>query len=186
MSKSPRALALAPTIIALLLATACRPPVELPVLHRVPEFQLTEASGAPFTRNDLIGRYHLVDFIFTECPLACPTMALEMQRIYNEFSSSELGFVSISVDPENDTLEVLDSYRKRLDVDPDRWNFLRGEIETVRWLSEKGFLLAASDLPYGHSLRFVLVDPTGQIRGFYQSDDVEHLDQLRQDLTALL
>ncbi len=172
--------------VATTIAGACQPAIELPVLHQVTDFELTEASGSQFTRADLLGRYHLVDFVFTDCPLACPTMTLEMQRLYKEFSSPELGFVSISVDPDNDTLEVLSAYRDRLEVDADRWHFLRGDIDAVRTLSEKGFLLAASDLPYGHSLRFVLLDETAQIRGFYQSDDVEHLDQLRRALRTLL
>lgn len=164
---------------------ACDRPPDLPVLHTVPDFELTEASGAPFTRDDLLGRYHLVDFVFTECPLACPVMTAQMKSLHDAFPSDRLGFVSISVDPENDTLEVLREYRDKLGVDAERWSFLRGEIETVRTVSEKGFLLAASNLPFGHSLRFVLVDPEGRMRGTYQSDDPEHMAELRRVLRAI-
>ena len=158
---------------------------DLPVLHTIPDFELTEASGETFGRDDLLGRYHLVDFVFTECPLACPTMTAQMKAFHDAFPTDRLGFVSISVDPDNDTLEVLRAYREKLDVDADRWSFLRGDIETVRTISEKGFLLAASNLPYGHSLRFVLVDPEGRMRGTYQSDDPEHMAELRRVLSAI-
>lgn len=169
----------------ILASVACSRPPELPVIHTIPDFELTEASGERFTRDDLLGRYHLVDFIFTECPLACPAMTAQMKSLHDAFPSERLGFVSISVDPDNDTLEVLRAYRNKLDVDAGRWSFLRGEVETVRTISEKGFLLAASDLPYGHSLRFVLVDPEGRMRGTYQSDDPEHMAELRRILSAI-
>lgn len=156
------------------------------MLHHIPDFELAEAPQVPFRRDQLLGRYHLVDFIFTECPLACPTMALEMKRLYDEFPSEELGFISISVDPDNDTFEVLAAYRDKLAVDASRWKFLRADLDTVRTVSEKSFLIAASDLPYGHSLRFILVDKEANIRGFYQSDDPEHLKRLRRDLRQLL
>jgi len=164
---------------------ACQRPQPLPVLHEVTDFQLTEASGVPFGKQNLSDRYHLVDFIFTECPLACPTMTHEMKRLYEEFPSDKLGFVSISVDPVNDTLEVLRRYRERLGVDPERWKFLRGDLDTVRAVSEKGFLIAASELPYGHSVRFILVDEEARIRGFYQSDDSDELKRLRRDLKTI-
>lgn len=165
---------------------ACQSAPELPILHQVADFELAEAPDKLFNRDDLLGRYHLVDFIFTECPLACPTMTLEMKRLYDEFPSEELGFISISVDPANDTFEVLATYREKLAVSANRWKFLRADLEIVRTVSEQSFLLAASDLPYGHSLRFILVDKEANIRGFYQSDDVEHLDRLRRDLEAVL
>lgn len=164
---------------------ACGAELDLPVIHTIPDFELTEASGEPFAREDLLGRYHLVDFIFTECPLACPAMTAQMKAIHDAFPSDQLGFVSISVDPDNDTLEVLREYRNKLGVDARRWSFLRGEVETVRTISEKGFLLAASNLPYGHSLRFVLVDPEGRMRGAYQSDDPEHMAELRRVLSTI-
>lgn len=164
---------------------ACGGPPDLPVLHTIPDFELTEASGANFERDDLLGRYHLVDFIFTECPLACPTMTAQMKTLYEAFPNDGLGFVSISVDPDNDTLDVLRDYREKLGVASDRWSFVRGDVETVRNVSEKGFLLAASNLPYGHSLRFVLVDPEGRMRGTYQSDDPDHMQELRRVLDGL-
>ncbi len=180
---SPAASSLAAII---LLAGACTASEQLPVLHIVPDFRLMEASGHPFGRTELLGRVHVVDFFFTECPLACPTMTVEMQRLAQDFENDDLGLVSISVDPEHDTSEVLTAYRRKLEVSPENWSFLRGELEEVREVSEKGFLLAASDLPYGHSLRFVLLDHQARIRGYYQSDDKADLIRLRRDLRNLL
>ena len=91
-----------------------------------------------------------------------------MERLYHLFKDSDkIQFVSVSVDPARDTMEVLQQYAKDHGVTDGRWKFLSGEISDVITLSENSFMLAAENLPMGHSTKFVLVDRGGQIRGFY-------------------
>lgn len=174
-------------ISVLVVSTAQRSVADLPVYSTVPEFSLTERSGEELTRDDLLGNYWIVDFIFTSCPDVCPMMSARMQELYEAFrGSDDVRFLSISVDPERDTLEVLDDYADSLGVDDERWLFARGPIEDVVALSEKGFLLAAANLPMGHSTRFALVDRAGQIRGYYDSRDEASLKTLKNELRGLL
>jgi protein SCO1/2 len=110
-----------------------------------------------------------------------------MQELYESFrGSDDVRFLSISVDPERDTLEVLRDYADSLGVDDERWLFARGPIEDVVALSEKGFLLAAANLPMGHSTRFALVDRDGGIRGYYDSRDEASLKTLKNELRGLV
>lgn len=179
-----RAVAVAPLLPLLV---ACGPRVDLPVIKELPELDLELATGGRLARADLEGRFHVVDFIFTNCPAVCPRMTASMAELYREYADTEeVRFLSISVDPENDTPEALRAYAERFGVDDDRWLFARGPLGEVQQLSEKGFLLAARDLPFGHSTRFVLVDLEARIRGYYDSDDAESLERLRRELTALL
>jgi protein SCO1/2 len=144
----------------------------LPVLGEVPEFTFVERSGEPFGHANLIGKISVVDFIFTSCPGICPIMADRMSRLYELYEGySEVQFVSITVDPENDSLPVLREYAVANGVTDSRWVFLRGPIDEVAWLSEKGLKLPTDNLPVGHSSRFVLVDSTAQIRGYYSSEE---------------
>lgn len=157
----------------------------LPVMDKVPPFEFTERSGLPFDQLDLMGKITVVDFIFTRCKAVCPTMAVEMKALYELYAHSDLvQFVSIDVDPANDSLPVMRAYLNNLGVTDNRWLFIRGEMAEVRSLSEEGFKLS-SDFPANHSPRFVLVDPQGRIRGYYEHLDSAAMKRLRQDIQAL-
>ncbi len=174
-------------VSVLVVSKARRAVADLPVYHEVTPFQLTDHLGRPFGKAQLNDRLHVVDFIFTSCPDACPAMSTQMKQLYRAFEGSDkVRFLSISVDPDNDTQEVLDGYARTLGVDDERWLFLRGPIEEVQVLSEKGFLLAASDLPMGHSTRFALVDGEGQIRGYYEAFDEKSMKTLKTHLRELV
>lgn len=161
--------------------------VVLPVLGEVPEFTFTERSGEPFGKKDFSGKISVVDFIFTTCPGVCPIMAERMSHLYKLYEQHpEVQFVSISVDPDTDSLPVLREYAKDQGVTDNRWLFLRGSVEQVMRVSEQGFKLAMGILPAGHSSRFVLVDAKGQIRGYYSSDEDESQVLLQHHIRALL
>jgi len=159
----------------------------LPVLGSVPKFTFTERSGEPFSEKDFIGKISVVDFIFTSCPGVCPVMADRMSHLYELYKDyPEVQFVSISVDPETDSLPVLRQYAIDHGVTDNRWLFLRGPVEKVAQVSEQGFKLAMGVLPAGHSSRFVLVDDKGQIRGYYSSDDDQSQLLLEHHIRAFL
>ena len=161
--------------------------VELPVLSTVPNFELLERNGAAFGSTDLQGKISVVDFIFTNCQGPCPVMADNMTELYRAFAGSDkVQFVSISVDPERDSLIVLQEYALRHGVTDNRWVFLRGDLETIKWLSESGFMLAADELPGMHSIKFVLVDNKGQIRGYYSGTDNASVNILKTHIQELL
>jgi protein SCO1/2 len=155
---------------ALVIQAAKASRADMPVLGQVPEFVLAERSGEPFNSAEMQGTLWLVDFIFTNCQAACPVMSGHMSDFYKLYAHSDkIRFLSISVDPERDTLPVLQEYAKKQGVSDNRWLFTRGPIEKVIEISERGFMLAAENLPMGHSTKFVLVDENKQIRGYYDA-----------------
>ncbi len=159
----------------------------LPVIASIGDFALTDQNGERFSSAELEGKVWIADFIFTRCPGACPQMTSTLSDIFKEFGSHpDLGMVSISVDAEYDTPPILDAFASKYDADPDRWHFLTGPNEFVRQLSVNDFKIAAAETPSSHSLRFILVDRKGDIRGYYHSNDPEDIKQLRADLAKLL
>lgn len=154
----------------------------------VPNFTFTERDGSEFGLKDMKGHITIVDFIFTSCEMACPIMSARMSESYRLFEGNDLiKFVSVSVDPEVDTLEALEEYAVKYGVPngEKRWVFLRASIPEVVKLSEKGFMLAADDLPMGHSLKFALVDTKGQIRGYYDSNSSASLNIMKDNIRTL-
>lgn len=185
-------------IVVVLAATACdrgaRAGADLEVVGQVPDLELTDQTGAAVRSADLAGHVLIANFIFTRCPTVCPVTSLKMKRLGERLATEDaVELVSISVDPENDTPEVLRAYAARYRADPARWRFLTGEAGAVRRAVEKGFKLnverrgvAADGTPdIVHDLHFVLIDRRLRIRGYYDSEDAGRLDDLVRDARRL-
>src|SRR5262245_62520746 len=85
----------------------------LPKIAPAPAFMLTSQDGAQISLAALRGKVVAVSFIFTRCAATCPVltpmMSLVQDRLGSDFGS-RIVFVSITVDPEHDTPEVLKWY----------------------------------------------------------------------------
>jgi protein SCO1 len=115
---------------------------------QVPDFTLVERSGRPVTLADLIGKVWVADFIYTECPdpNMCPLQSAHMARLQADWAGEpDVRLVSISVDPEHDTPEVLSEYAARFQADPERWLFLTGAKDSIYRLALEGFHLGVVD-----------------------------------------
>ena len=160
---------------------------KLPVLGNITGFELTERSGSGFAKSDMLGKINVVNFFFTSCQGPCPIMAGNMSVLYKAFEANDrVQLVSISVDPATDSLPLLREYAQRQGVTDNRWLFVRGEQEDIIRISEKQFMLAADALPMMHSIKFVLIDELGQIRGYYTGTDRNSVDSLKTDIEELL
>jgi cytochrome oxidase Cu insertion factor (SCO1/SenC/PrrC family) len=155
----------------------------LPVYGTVAPFSLSERSGSVLSSEGLSGKPWIASFIFTNCPNQCPMMSHKMSLLQQTLPP-DVKLVSISVDPERDTPEALAKYAKSFHADEARWLFLTGAKEEVKGVL-RSFHMDNSDDPDLHSLRFALVDPSGAIRGYYDSTDVEALKKLPRDVEAL-
>src|SRR5206468_444910 len=123
-------------------------------------------------------------FIFTKCAGTCPTMSHEMAGLASDASLKDVRFVSISVDPDNDTPAVLRDYAKKYGADAARWTFLTGTRDAVRTLAKTGFKLPVEEqkdaaMPILHSSDFVLLDREGRIRGAFDGTTDEGRKGLR-------
>ena len=169
------------------LRQADRSRADIPVIQEVPHFTFVNQDGEPYGSGNLIGKISVVDFIFTRCENACPIMAREMEALYSAYEGTDdVQFVSITVDPAHDTLEVLQAYAAAHGVTDKRWQFLHAPIDSVVWLSEEGFLLPAENLPMGHSPRFALVDREGYIRGYFNALEGKPMIAIKQQIKELL
>jgi protein SCO1/2 len=149
----------------------------LPVFWAMPSFNLTDQQGRPFGSADLNGRAALFSFVYTNCPDVCPLLTSNMAQIQNRLRTrglldTKVELVSVTVDPRRDTPSVLAEYASRYHAEADAWRFLSGEpasIYEVLW----GFKLNTVEVARAfegadvvpHASRFVVVDPSGQVRG---------------------
>jgi len=160
---------------------------DLPVIKDVPSFLFKTQDGESFSENELKGKITVLDFMFTTCAGPCPIMTNNMVHLYQDYTNvEEVQFVSITVDPAVDNEEILKQYANANGVDDDRWQFLTSDIDAIKDLKKNGFMLYADELPRGHAIKFVLIDPKGRIRKYYDGTDKASIAVLRNDLNNLV
>lgn len=165
----------------------------LPVLGALREFTLTEASGKAAGLADLRGQVWIAGFILTRCSGQCPIITHNMLLLQKRLPAREdVRLVSISVDPEFDTPAVLENYAKNNGMDRSRWWLLTGARPAMEAVVRDMFKLTVDptsgteEEPVTHSAKLVLVDRVGQIRGYYDGNDVATMEKLARDARRLL
>ncbi len=149
------------------------------------EFELTERSGKTFKSEDLRGEPYIACFFFSTCPGSCTRQSNQMQLLQNKFKGKPIKFVSISVDPDIDTPEVLTEYADRFQAIQGKWFFLTGPLDyIVRVGTEKFFLDGVEKR--GHPDRFCLVNANGDMVGSYVWLEQSERDLLIAHVNELL
>jgi len=148
------------------------------------EFTLTERSGETFQSRDLQGRVWVGSFFFTECASNCRLLNMHMSGLMREYGPQGVQFVSISCDPENDTLEVLSHYADMFNADKRQWLFLRGELEYVQKIGRDMMGVAVDKQT--HFDQFILFNAAGERLGIYRSNVPSELARMKKVLDRLL
>lgn len=138
----------------------------------IPDIQLTSSLGEKWGKADLQGQWNLLFFGYTFCPDICPTTMAELRQLSLDLPAEDrqrLQITMISVDPNRDTPEQLNSYVGFFDAgfngatgDPDELARLAQAL-SVAYIepdtSEDNYLV-------DHSGQVILTDPQGRYVGF--------------------
>ncbi|SHM15196.1 SCO family protein [Chryseobacterium polytrichastri] len=143
---------------------------------KVPNFELTDQNNKKITNKDMLGKVYLVEFFFSRCPTICPVMNSNMRAIEDEINNPDFGIVSISIDPENDTPELLKQHAKRIGVKSPNWHFLTGNRDYIGKVADQFNIYVGDKEDEGenlnHSGMIALVDQEGNIRCRYNKDNM--------------
>ncbi len=142
-------------------------------LPHISRFRLTDQTGREFDSADYAGRPMVVSFFFTSCPTICRDLNKTIAGLRDQFKNEDLLFVSFTVDPENDTPEVLARYAADFDADPRQWVFLTGQPYQVRQIGEHEFRVVVDKDT--HTDNILLVDRWGRYRDRFTWDDPAEL-----------
>lgn len=155
----------------------------------------TSLDGFTNQRNEPAGNLlktdlTVVNFFFTSCPVVCPKMMKNMQSVHEHFSNdSSISYLSISVDPERDNQQRLQAFIKKMHLDDKGWQFIHGGKSATYILARNQFKLVAADASdnndFIHSDKLMLIDRSGNIRGYYSGLDRSDIDQLIIDIKKL-
>ncbi len=165
-------------------------PPGLPKIGTAAPFSLTAQDGSRVSLDDLRGKVALVTFIYTSCTDTCPLVTAKLALVQEQLSSdfgARVRFVSVTVDPEHDTPDVLDAYASKYGADLNGWAFLTGGREEIVETAN-AYGVFARRTPRGdvdHSFLTSLVDRRGVLRVQYAGYRFDP-DELLADLRALV
>ncbi|MFM7672477.1 MAG: SCO family protein [Bacteroidota bacterium] len=169
------------------------------VWHRIQAPRLVNQDGDTITFDSLKGKILILDFFFTHCPTICPTMTMNMKRMVESIhngkrvgdkTNKRVHFISISIDPERDSIARIKGWANRFQVNPEQWWLLTGNRDSIyRFVLEEiklGLIDGEGvDSNFVHSDKFVLIDTAHRVRGYYSGLDSAELKKLSNDLVLL-
>lgn len=163
-------------VIGVLWFTTARPVLVLPRQSLAPGYGLQKADGSLFTSEDGRGVVTLYSFAYTGCGERCAEIYGKLQALDAALSQNQpldppLRFVTLSINPEQDTPETLASFKPPFTSAAVEWIWLTGEPERMKLVTGGGFEVLYQPRPDGTVFFdpvFILVDGNGIIRGKYE------------------
>ena len=173
------------------------------IWHKTSDITLINQSGDTVHLYSKQGKIIVLDFFFTSCRSICPHLTSNMVRLQQSFTkggdvrnkidTSIVQFVSMSIDPERDSVPVLKEYADRFNVNPDNYWLLTGKRDSIyRFAFEElkvdKFSVEPISPDFVHPSRFVLIDRDMVVRGYYDGLDRDStsLKQLARDIGLLM
>lgn len=167
----------------------------LPRMQLAPAFNLTDQDGRPLTSETLRGQFVLFTFMYTHCPTPCYNINETMQEVQDRLNEVQLdgipvSFVTISIDPERDTPEVLNAYATSFGADLNQWKFAtttnKSMLKTIIGSGFETYYEEKGDGSFTFDPAFVLVDGWGIVRAEYRyTTEVSHADRILRHLGVL-
>lgn len=161
----------------------------------ISDFTFESSKSKVFTKDNLLGKWSLIYFGFSRCPDECPVAMYEISKLVNvlrekEFYLEDKQWVLITIDPERDTPEIIDSYAKGFDSD-----FIGLSASRPMLLSLATQLAVNNKMPPmnnamnshehldDHVNNIILVNPNGEFVGFFRPPfDISRLSLTYQSI----
>lgn len=186
-------------VIAGVMAFAIFEPIQvLPRIRLAPGFALTDQTGDTLTSEDLRGNVVLYTFTYGQCEEPCiapePTMAEIAERADEvDLGGVPLRLVTLSFDPERDSVQELATRAGEHGADGDLWTYATTDPTQTDNVVRAGFRTwfeSRDDGSFAFDPVLILVDGWGIVRGEYRyqtlADDADrilrHIDILGQEI----
>jgi protein SCO1/2 len=171
------------------------------IWHTTKDIRLVNQLGDSVNLYQQSGKIIIADFFFTSCGSICPKLTRNMSNLQHSFTkggdvrkkvdTSIVQFMSISIDPNRDSVNVLRDYANKMGVIADNWWMLTGNRDSIyNFAFEELKVDKFSEEPvspdFVHTSRFILIDKRMQVRGYYNGLDSASLLKLAKDVGYLM
>jgi len=162
------------------------------------DFTLLDSEGKTVTQEVFKGKLTLVSFFFTRCTTICPALTGRTLQLCDELKDTPVRFLTISVDGDHDTPEVIKAYAKDVNADSSRWTLATAPRERVWGILRNGLKWGIEDrtperpapgsetviMDIRHPGWYALVGPDGRVLDLYQSGYDEAIEKLKERVRA--
>ena len=147
-------------------------------LHHIDNFEMTNQNDEKFNTAQFSGdKPFLVSFFFATCPSICRDLNKQVARLNEQLKKEDVAFVTITVDPDRDTPEVLNRYAEDFGAVSPRWTFLTDQQYKIKEVGEQMFRVEVVDMA-NHTDNIMLVDKWGKYRDRFKWDDPYDMKRL--------
>lgn len=166
--------------------------VEQNMTHTIGTFRFKNHLDQNVTNENVKGKIHVADFMFTSCGSICPKMTNNMKLVSEAFIHDDaVMLMSYSVTPWSDSVERLNEYVQDKEIKDPNWFFLTGSKSEIYNLARQSYF-AEEDIGFTkdsteflHTEHFILVDQNQRIRGIYNGTLLVDVKQLIADIHTL-
>lgn len=181
-------------VIIAVIAIACKEDykfygIPLSPMVTAPGAELMRADGSRYSIAAQTGEASLVFFGYTNCPDICPTTLSDWRQVKSALGADadKVNFVFVTIDPANDTPQVMRSYIANFDSTFVALTGAQAEIDSIaRAFGVSAFAegsLESGHTAMAHPSRVYLVDPESRIRFVYPpglkpeeiAEDIRHV-----------
>lgn len=165
-----------------------------PVPRDISPFHLVSADDKPFTNDNLMGKWSVLFFGFTQCPQLCPTTLAILNKAYQQLETKKSvplpQIVFISVDPDRDTPRAIEEY-----IGTFNKNFkgATGKVDEIKALTAQFNIMYmkiqnqnSQDTHHysiDHSGTLLLINPEGKLTALFQTP--HETDNLVHDIESI-
>ena len=129
---------------------------------------LTDQKGRALSLASGHGHPVLVSMFYTSCQFVCPMLVEALRATEARLSAAERARVTVlmvSIDPEHDSVAVLERTARQRELDTTRWSLARTDAAGVRKLAAVLGIQyrALANGEFNHSTALILLDNEGRI-----------------------
>lgn len=161
------------------------------IYHTVQSFSFVNQYHDTVSEKTIENKIYVADFFFATCQSICPKMSSQLVHVQNAFKSDKnVLILSHTVNPSNDSVEVLNGYAQIYGAAKNKWHLLTGNKKEIYDMARYSYLVNALEDDgtaegFLHSELFILVDAQKRIRGMYDGTDSVAVLKLISDIKLL-
>lgn len=163
--------------------------------HQVSNIVLKDQFGQRVTMDDFDSCIIVASIFFASCPEVCPKMNGQIEAVAAEFGRlNKIRFLSVSIDPENDSVPVLRQYAERFHAGKFHWQFCTGSKKEIYDWAINDLMLATEQKgqDFIHDDKVVIIDRERYIRsilpsgGKNQKENWQAFKRIKEDIENLM
>ncbi|GBF50467.1 SCO1/SenC [Leptospira ryugenii] len=155
-------------------------------LKRILNLSLVSEQNKTFDLDEYPNHYKIIVFFYAKCTGVCPMITSNLIRFLPKLKNQKkLIVLSVSINPEEDTVEELKKYRSRYKIEQSNWIFLTGDREQIHSLARDQFSADVKFIKgkydwkdFVHTENVFLLDTQNYLRGVYRAKGTGDLERL--------